>query len=110
MPDRIEAACYDGLSEVEQERIEAEPPPSAFPTPEAAIAWSVEQGAFENVNHARNAYDKLKREQKPANAKAMRDLWVADVDKRKTEAAKPKQAGLDIQTETETTKTHYQEA
>lgn len=80
MPERIEEAVYGGLSEAEQDRIEREP--EAFASPEAAIAWAMSVGAFEAVEHARNTYEKLRSAKKPATAKAMRDLWVADVQRR----------------------------
>lgn len=81
MPERIEAAVYDGLSTEEQDRIEQQAPES-FPNAATAIAWGFDRKAFEALEHARNAYNKLKAEQKPQTAKAMRDLWVADVERR----------------------------
>lgn len=78
MPERIEEAVYAGLSEADQERIEQEIP-DVFPSPEVAISWGFEQGAFEALPHARNAYEKLKREAKPQDATEMATLWVADV-------------------------------
>ena len=80
MPERIEAAVYDGLTEADQERIEEVP--EVFPNPETAIGWGVEQGAFKAIQHARNAYEKLKREAHPQTAKEMARLWVADVQAR----------------------------
>lgn len=81
MPERIEREVYGGLSAEDQDRIEAETP-AMFPNPETAISWGLEQGAFEALPHARNAYDKLKREKKPKDATEMAALWVADVQKR----------------------------
>jgi hypothetical protein len=78
MPEKIEAAIYDGLSKSDQAQIEQETP-DHFPNPETAIAWGLEQGAFKALQHARNAYDKLKREHKPQTAQEMAALWVADV-------------------------------
>jgi hypothetical protein len=86
MPEKIEAAVYDGLSEADQERIEGQTPAS-FPSAEAAIAWGLEQGAFKAIEHSRNAYDKLKQEAKPAKAGDMWALWVADVTRRLAEKA-----------------------
>lgn len=83
MPERIEEAVYGGLSEDEQDRIEREP--ESFASPEAAIAWAMSVGAFDAAEHARNAYGKAKEKGKPATAKAMRDLWVADVQRRVAE-------------------------
>ena len=81
MPEKIEEAVYGGLSEADQERIERETP-ATFPNPETAIAWGLKRGAFEALQHARNAYDKLKREKRPRNAQEMAALWVADVQVR----------------------------
>ncbi|MFN3198766.1 MAG: AAA family ATPase [Bradymonadia bacterium] len=75
MPEKIEAAMYDGLSREEQESIERETPVH-FPNPETAIAWGFEQGAFEALQHARNAYEKVKRERSPRNAREMASMWV----------------------------------
>jgi hypothetical protein len=81
MPEKIEAAVYDGLTEADQERIEEEIP-DVFPSPETAIAWGHERGAFKALQHARNAYDKLKREAQPKTAREMTRLWVANVQAR----------------------------
>lgn len=90
MPERIEAAAYDGLSSAAMERKETSAP-EMFPSPEVAIAWGIDQGAFENEAHARNAYDKIKCEQNPQNARHMASLWCADVQRRIAE----KQNGAD---------------
>ncbi len=81
MPERIEAAVYDGLSQAEQDKLE-QATPATFPNAETAIAWGLEQGAFDVLQHARNAYDKLKRERHPKDAGEMAALWVADVQVR----------------------------
>ena len=81
MPERIESAAYDGLTPTEQDRIELSAP-EVFASREIAIAWAVEQGAFETEPHAANAYDKLKRENNPQTARQMAALWVADVQRR----------------------------
>jgi len=86
MPEAIERAVYDGLSESDRNKIEAATPAS-FPNAAAAIAWGQEQGVFQAVQHARNAYDKLKAEHNPATAAAMWDLWIADVTARKAARA-----------------------
>jgi len=78
MPERIEQAVYDGLTEQEQDQIENKPP-DVFATPAAAIDWAIGQRAFNNLNHAQNAYEKVKREYQPQSAQEMRDLWVGDV-------------------------------
>ena len=86
MPERIEAAVYDDLSHEEQV-VFADRPPTVFPTPAIAIAWSMHQVPcpFRDEAHAQNAYDKLKAERAPGTARAMRDLWVADVQERVAE-------------------------
>lgn len=84
MPERIEAAVYDGLSQAEQDKI-ARQAPASFSGPADAIAWGFEQGAFDDALHAQNAYEKVKREGAPATAAAMWALWVADVQRRKAE-------------------------
>lgn len=85
MPEKIEAAVYDGLSLADQANIERAAPAS-FPNPETAIAWGVEQGAFGEgqgaLPHARNAYHKLQREHNPRTAEEMAALWIADVQAR----------------------------
>ena len=81
MPEKVEAAVYDGLTEADQERIEHEAP-DTFPNPETATAWGFEQGVFKDMVHARNAYDKLKQEAQPKTAEEMAGLWVADVQAR----------------------------
>lgn len=87
MPEKIEAACYDGLSSDEMERKEVSAP-ETFASPEIAMAWGVEMGAFEDEAHARNAYDKIKREQTPQSARHMAALWNADVQRRIGELTK----------------------
>lgn len=84
MPEKIEAAAYDGLSEAEQDLIEQDPP-QVFQTPEVAIDWAFRKHAFRSLEHAKNAYEKLKREKTPKTAKEMRDLWVADIERRLAE-------------------------
>ena len=88
MPEKIEAACYDGLTLEQQEAI-AQTPPDVFPNDETAISWGFEQGAFQAIQHARNAYEKLKREQQPQDAHQLAALWVADVQRRLAEAGEP---------------------
>jgi len=84
MPEKIEAAVYDGLSQAEQDAIEGDAP-ARFASPDKAIAWGLERGAFEALQHARNAYEKLKQDAQPHTAEEMRDLWVADVQRRISE-------------------------
>jgi len=99
MPERIEAAVYDGLSQEDRDAIEEEPP-EVFRDPAHAIEWGAESGAFGEVEgngalpHARNAYEKLKREKKPQDAREMRDLWVADVEGRLAEKNAQPELGI----------------
>ena len=84
MPEKIEAAVYDGLSQADQERIEHEAPVE-FATPEAAIEWAQNRGAFYALQHARNAYAKLLREHTTATPEELTLLWVEDVERRLAE-------------------------
>jgi len=79
MPERIERAVYDGLSQEEQEHIESALP-AKFDNDATAIAWGLEQGAFEALAHARNAFEKLMRESgEPVEMEERTALWVGDV-------------------------------
>lgn len=84
MPEKIEQAVYGGLTKAEQDKIE-QAIPTSFPSAEAAIAWAVDYGAFSTIQHSRNAYDKVKREQQPANAREMWELWIHEATSRKAE-------------------------
>ena len=86
MPEAIEASVYDGLTKAQQDALELAAP-EAFPNAETAITWGLDRGAFDALQHARNAYEKLKREGKPQTAAAMRDLWVTEVERRLSEKA-----------------------
>lgn len=81
MPEALESAVYDGLTRQDQEDIERQAP-DLFPNPETAIAWGYEQGAFQALQHARNTYDQLKTDRRPASARAMAALWVTEVERR----------------------------
>ncbi len=94
MPEKIEAAAYDGLTEEEKAKIE-QAEPHVFQTPEIAITWGFEKGAFRAIEHARNAYDKLKRERNPQSAAEMAALWIADV-KARLAVIEAKQGQLDL--------------
>jgi hypothetical protein len=87
MPERIEEAVYGGLSHAEQDKIEAALP-TRFASAAEAINWGFEQGCFEALQHARNAYDKVKTEHQPKTAQDMWDLWIADVAGRRLTAAR----------------------
>ena len=82
MPERIEQAVYGGLSPTDQDAIE-KTTPASFVGPEQAIAWGFEQGCFEALVHARNAYDRLKSDHQPQTAHEMWSLWIADITARK---------------------------
>lgn len=86
MPQRIEEAVYDGLTAAEMANIE-QALPSGFSGASDAIAWGFEQGIFDDAAHAANAYAKVKSEQQPKSAQAMWEAWIADVQRRKAEAA-----------------------
>ncbi len=87
MPEMIEAAVYDGLSEADMDRLEAEPP-DIFPSPVEAIRWGMDQmnvngqPVFKDEAHAQNAYEKVRREKRPQSAREMRDAWVEEVEAR----------------------------
>jgi hypothetical protein len=85
MPDKIEQAVYDGLTGEERQRLERGEP-VVFPSPEVALAWAVESGAFDDEVHARNAYDKLKEEHQPRTAYEMAALWIGEVQRRAKDA------------------------
>ena len=91
MPERIEAAMYDGLTREQQERI-ARSAPAMFPDDETAINWGFEQGCFEALQHARNTYEKLQREI-GATGDDLAALWVADVQERLSALVAATQAG-----------------
>lgn len=81
MPARIEAAVYDNIASgvhggTEEDAIEA------FPSREAAIEWGHAQGVFSTHDEARLAYDRIKQEKNPRNAREMAVLWKAEVGTR----------------------------
>lgn len=79
VPERIEEAVYAGGVLDQPER------PTAFASPDLAIAWGMAQGCFREELHAKNAYEKVKAEQKPRSAAEMAAYWLAEVDKRVAE-------------------------
>jgi hypothetical protein len=81
MPEKIEQAVYGGLSAEEMQRL-GKQKPVEFSGPQEAIAWGYEQGCFNDAVHAQNAYEELKREQRPSGAAEMWKLWIADVERR----------------------------
>jgi hypothetical protein len=78
MPESIEVAVYDGLTQTEKTAIESGTPKS-FPSSNAAIAWGWESGAFRDAVHAKLAYEKIKTEKQPNSAEQMWSAWIADV-------------------------------
>ena len=85
MPEAVELAVYGGLTRADQDLIE-KAIPTSFAGPEQALAWSLDFGTFDNLPHARNAYDALKREHAPSTAGEMWALWLADCQARKAAA------------------------
>ncbi len=80
MPEKIEAAVYDGLTQADMNRIEATPP--EFADAEAAVEWGYEQGAFKALPHARAAWEKLERERGPLDMAGLVQLWVPEIERR----------------------------
>lgn len=84
MPELIEKAVYDGLTDDQMAAMEMATPTS-FSGPDAAIAWGFEQGVFKDACHAQNCYNEVKRNYQPPNAATMWELWIAEVQERKAE-------------------------
>ncbi len=85
MPERIERAVYDGLSQAEQAALE-NTLPETFDADATAIAWGFAFGArsephaFNDLIHARNAFEKLMRENNdPATMDERAALWIGEV-------------------------------
>ncbi len=85
MPERIERAVYDGLSQADQDRLERALP-ETFDDDATAIAWGLEFGSqseppvFAALAHARNAFEKLMRENgAPTGMDEKAALWSGDV-------------------------------
>lgn len=78
MPERIEAAVYDGLTVDDQEAIERAIP-TTFASKEDAIAWGFESGAFRDAVHAANCYAKVRADQQPRTAQEMWASWIMAV-------------------------------
>ena len=57
----------------------AMPDPSKLKSMDELMNWAMRTGAFESRQHGLNAWDALKREQKPQTFPQMRGLWIADV-------------------------------
>ena len=82
MPEKIEAALYDGLSVEEQNKIEAKTP-MVFNSPQHALSWSVEEGAFQSIEEAQKIYSLVKQNCQPTSAKEMAAFWQAEIRDRK---------------------------
>lgn len=80
MPERVEAAVYGGLPD--QEKVETGIP-KQFANIEAALAWGMSQGVFQDAASARQAYDEIKRKNKPKTAAEMAYYWTAEVLRRR---------------------------
>jgi hypothetical protein len=76
MPERLEAAMYDGYTPAEQDA------PTSFASAADAIAWGYEQGCFRDAVHTQNAYNECKRTKTPATAAEMWRLWIEEVHNR----------------------------
>ena len=85
MPEKIEAAVYDGLTEEEKDKLEGDP--SSFDSVESALAWALTKGVFRDEAHAKNAYQKVKDTEQPKTAADMWMHWIAEVNFRVKEAA-----------------------
>lgn len=81
MPEKLESAIYDGLTADEQDSIEKETP-DYFPNPQVAVSWAIDQGAYSSPEVGRAAYDRIKKEQKPKNAREMAAMWVEYIQQR----------------------------
>lgn len=82
MPERIEQAVYDGLSE--DDRNEMARLPQSFPNQNAAIDWGMQTGVFRDLKHAQNSLAKLKRSHPQLGEETvpLYDLWKIDVMER----------------------------
>ena len=79
MPEKIEAACYDGLAEDEKKRL-ADLSPQTFPGRDAALAWAVERGVFTSAKAALPVYNRIKAAGNPQDAQEMAALWVGHIN------------------------------
>jgi hypothetical protein len=90
MPEKIEAAVYDGLTEAEKEKLTGDP--TSFDSPASAIAWGMTKGVFRDEAHAKNVYEKVKETEQPKAAAEMWMHWVAEVKFRVAEAERTEEA------------------
>jgi hypothetical protein len=77
MPERLEEAMYDGVTD---EEIRAGGLPSRFSGPGDAVAWATKKmNAFSTEKEARDAYEQVKANESPKGPQEMWDLWIAYV-------------------------------
>jgi len=81
MPEKLEEAMYLGYNTASFD----EKLPEMFPDPETAIAWGMDLDVFEDIQHATNAYEKVKKDARPTSAREMAAAWVVDVLRRQRE-------------------------
>ncbi len=81
MPEKIESAVYDGLTEKQQQQIKNKQE-IIFTSPQHAQSYAVDKGAYANVDEARQAYGMIKEHFKPDTAKAMSHYWMAEIRNR----------------------------
>ena len=70
------------LTQEEQNRIEAKTP-MVFQSPQHALSYGVEEGAFQSIEEAQKIYELVKKECQPTNAKEMASFWQAEIRNRK---------------------------
>jgi hypothetical protein len=85
VPELIDDLIWGGLTEQEQDIADGKAP-DLFTDATHAIAWGFAQGCFRDMQHSKNAYNKVKEEVQPKNAMEMRNAWTNDVDRRVREA------------------------
>ncbi len=85
VPEKIEAAVYDGLTEAEKDGLEGDP--TSFDSVESALAWAMIKGVFRDEAHAKNVYQKVKDTEQPKSSAEMWMHWIAEVNFRVREAA-----------------------
>ncbi|CAO3434511.1 AAA family ATPase [Azospirillum endophyticum] len=88
VPERIEAAIYGHDGGVRPTPVANGPAVTGvsegvltFYSPAEAVAWGVDQGAFPTAEAAQEAYDQLKADAKPRNAREMYAAWTDLVHK-----------------------------
>ena len=54
-----------------------------FNSPQHALSWSVEEGAFQSIEEAQKIYGLVKQNCQPTNAKEMAAFWQAEIRDRK---------------------------